>query len=109
LRSCVLAQPGITDFANSLTDARTDNIPTCGIFAVSIDAKKWSKFKEAKKNFLFFDYPRLLLSEPRLKLTRNTPRKIIMPASNFTEVNCSWKKITAISAANTGGYKCMNR
>ena len=53
--------PGITDFANSLTDARADNIPTCGIFAVSIDAKKWSKFKEAKKNFLFFDYPKALV------------------------------------------------
>ena len=50
--------PGITDFANSLTDARTDNIPTCGIFAVSVDAKKWNKLKDAKKNFLFFDYPK---------------------------------------------------
>jgi phosphohistidine phosphatase len=51
--------PGITDFANSLVeDARIDNIPTCGIFAVSIEAKKWSKLREAKKNFLFFDYPK---------------------------------------------------
>ena len=42
--------PGITDFANSLTDdIRIDNIPTSGIFAVSIEAKKWNKFKEAKK------------------------------------------------------------
>ena len=53
--------PGITDFANSLTDARVDNIPTSGIFAVSIEAKKWNKFREAKKNFLFFDYPRALV------------------------------------------------
>ena len=53
--------PGITDFANSLTDARTDNIPTCGIFALSIEAKKWIKFKEAKKKFLFFDYPKALV------------------------------------------------
>ena len=53
--------PGITDFANSLTDARTDNIPTSGIFGVSIDAKKWNKFKDAKKNFLFFDYPKALV------------------------------------------------
>jgi phosphohistidine phosphatase len=50
--------PGLTDFANELTDARIDNIPTCGIFAVSIDAKKWNKFREAKKKFLFFDYPK---------------------------------------------------
>jgi len=53
--------PGITDFANSLTDARTDNIPTCGIFAVSIEAKKWNRFREAKKKFLFFDYPKALV------------------------------------------------
>lgn len=53
--------PGLTDFASTLTDARTDNIPTCGIFAVSIEAKKWSKFKEAKKKFLFFDYPKALV------------------------------------------------
>jgi len=53
--------PGITDFANSLTDARIDNIPTSGIFAVSIETKKWSKIKEAKKEFLFFDYPRALV------------------------------------------------
>jgi len=53
--------PGITDFANSLTDAGVDNIPTSGIFAVSIEAKKWNKFREAKKIFLFFDYPRALV------------------------------------------------
>ena len=52
---------GITEFANSLTDARTDNIPTCGIFAVSIEAKKWNKFRDAKKKFLFFDYPKALV------------------------------------------------
>ena len=50
--------PGITDFANSLTDARIDNIPTCGIFAISIDTKSWEDFNNAKKSFLFFDYPK---------------------------------------------------
>ena len=50
--------PGLTEFANSLTEANTDNIPTSGIFAVSIDTKKWSKLREARKNFLFFDYPK---------------------------------------------------
>jgi phosphohistidine phosphatase len=50
--------PGITDFANMLTDARIDNIPTCGIFAVTIDCKKWTDFKHAKKEFWFFDYPK---------------------------------------------------
>jgi phosphohistidine phosphatase len=50
--------PGITDFANSLTDTRIDNIPTCGIFAVKIKAKHWSQFKEAEKEFWFADYPK---------------------------------------------------
>jgi phosphohistidine phosphatase len=50
--------PGITDFANQLTDARIDNIPTCGIFAITIDADTWADFLYARKNFWFFDYPK---------------------------------------------------
>ena len=50
--------PGITDFANSLTDSKIDNIPTCGIFAVKIYSKHWSEFEEAKKEFWFADYPK---------------------------------------------------
>jgi phosphohistidine phosphatase len=50
--------PGITDFANELTETRIDNIPTCGIFAVEADCEKWEDFKMAKKKFLFFDSPR---------------------------------------------------
>jgi phosphohistidine phosphatase len=49
---------GLTDFANLLTDARIDNIPTCGIFAVTIDSDSWSDFRTAKKEFWFFDYPK---------------------------------------------------
>ncbi len=50
--------PGLTDFANELTEVRIDNIPTCGIFAVKADIKHWADFKEAKKKFWFFDYPK---------------------------------------------------
>ena len=50
--------PGLTDFANLLSDVRIDNIPTCGVFAVKVDAKRWVDFKEAKKDFWFFDYPK---------------------------------------------------
>jgi len=50
--------PGITDFANQLTDTRIDNIPTCGVFAVQVDCKKWKDFHGAKKEFWFFDYPK---------------------------------------------------
>ncbi|MBK5269369.1 MAG: histidine phosphatase family protein, partial [Bacteroidia bacterium] len=31
--------PGLTDFANRLTDVRIDNIPTCGVFAIKIHTK----------------------------------------------------------------------
>jgi len=49
---------GITQFANSLTDTRTDNIPTSGVFAVKVKSKHWSDFADAKKEFWFFDYPK---------------------------------------------------
>jgi phosphohistidine phosphatase len=49
---------GITNFANQLTNARIDNIPTCGIFAIKIKTESWKDFKEAGKEFWFFDYPK---------------------------------------------------
>jgi phosphohistidine phosphatase len=50
--------PGLTDFANTLTsDTRIDNVPTCGMFAVTFDGD-WSTFRQAQKQFLFFDYPK---------------------------------------------------
>ncbi len=50
--------PGITDYANTLTDVHTDNIPTCGIFAVQANVDKWEAFTKAEKLFLFYDYPK---------------------------------------------------
>jgi phosphohistidine phosphatase len=51
--------PGITYFINSLnTGTKIDNLPTCGIFAVSVYTEKWGNFIKAKKEFLFFDYPK---------------------------------------------------
>jgi len=51
--------PGVTEFANTLTEVRIDNIPTCGIFAVQADIKSWEDFPGAEKKFWFFDYPKL--------------------------------------------------
>ena len=48
--------PGITSFANSLTKTRVDDMPTCSVFALEVDVKKWKDFREAKKDFLFFDH-----------------------------------------------------
>lgn len=51
--------PGITGFVNSLnTSVQVDNMPTCGIFAVSADITNWTGFNKAKKEFVFFDYPK---------------------------------------------------
>ena len=50
--------PGITDFANTLTNVHIDNMPTCSIFGVQADAEKWAVFFRSEKNFLFFDYPK---------------------------------------------------
>jgi len=49
---------GLTDFANMLTNARIDNIPTCGVFAVKAECDSWTQFRLAKKEFFFFDYPK---------------------------------------------------
>jgi phosphohistidine phosphatase len=50
--------PGITDFANSLTNARIDNIPTTGIFAIKVRTDRWAEFEKAEKEFWFVDYPK---------------------------------------------------
>lgn len=51
--------PGITYFVNELiTDVRVDNMPTCAAFAIQINISQWKEFAKAKKEFLFFDYPK---------------------------------------------------
>ncbi|MBP6024445.1 SixA phosphatase family protein [Ferruginibacter sp.] len=52
--------PGITYFVNQLTAVRIDNVPTCAVFAVTINCNSWKDFAKAKKEFLFFDYPKLV-------------------------------------------------
>jgi phosphohistidine phosphatase len=51
--------PGITAFANSLTEVRIDDMPTCAIFAITAETENWQAFHDAKKIFLFFDYPKM--------------------------------------------------
>lgn len=53
--------PGISDFANSLTEEiSVGDIPTCGVFAVTANIKSWKEFAAATKEFLLFDYPKNL-------------------------------------------------
>lgn len=51
--------PGITHFVNTLTsEVQLDNMPTCAVFAVEAGCSSWTEFKNSKKRFLFFDYPK---------------------------------------------------
>jgi phosphohistidine phosphatase len=33
-------------------------MPTCGVFAVQADTDNWNTFRDSRKQFLFFDYPK---------------------------------------------------
>lgn len=50
--------PGITEFINSLNCSPVYNMPTCAVYAVAIKTDRWKEFREAEKEFLFFDYPK---------------------------------------------------
>lgn len=51
--------PGITDFANSLTNVQVDDMPTCAIYTVQSMASKWKYFLQETSSFQFFDYPKI--------------------------------------------------
>jgi phosphohistidine phosphatase len=50
--------PGITDFVNSFDTTPVYDMPTCSVYAIKVKTKNWKDFREAKKKFLFFDYPK---------------------------------------------------
>ena len=50
--------PGVTAFANGLTGTHIDDMPTCSVFAIRIQTDTWKNFKDAQKEFWFFDYPK---------------------------------------------------
>jgi phosphohistidine phosphatase len=49
--------PGITDFASSLTRTQITQMPTCSVFTVNVDVNSWKDFALAEKRFLFFLKP----------------------------------------------------
>jgi len=49
--------PGITDFASSLTSAHISNMPTSSVFAVTAAIDSWKDFPSSEKSFLFFYRP----------------------------------------------------
>ncbi len=51
--------PGLTELANHLCPAHaTDNISTCGLYAVELRATHWQEAGAENASFLFFKYPR---------------------------------------------------
>lgn len=50
--------PGISQYANTLSNVRVDDMPTCAVYAVQAACESWSDFDAAEKQFLFFDYPK---------------------------------------------------
>ena len=49
--------PGITDFASSLTPTAITNMPTSSVFAVTASIDSWKDFEKAEKKYLFFYKP----------------------------------------------------
>jgi phosphohistidine phosphatase len=49
--------PGITDFAASLTVNQINHMPTSSVFAVTAPIDSWQDFAKAEKSFLFFYAP----------------------------------------------------
>ncbi len=50
--------PGITDLANYLVDGCIENVPTCGIFSVTLPISHWRDLEETTGGLLFYDYPK---------------------------------------------------
>lgn len=53
--------PGITEFVNSISDAfRVDNMPTCCVAGIRVQANDWRQFATAEKEIFLFEYPKKL-------------------------------------------------
>jgi phosphohistidine phosphatase len=50
--------PGLTDLAQHLVPGVTDNIPTCGLVSVFIDADEWDIRARDKVRLNVFDFPK---------------------------------------------------
>jgi phosphohistidine phosphatase len=50
--------PGFTDLANTLSNARIDNLPTAGLFCVDFDIEDWRDLEAGAGTFRYFDKPR---------------------------------------------------
>jgi phosphohistidine phosphatase len=49
--------PDLTEMANHFTDARIDNIPTCGVALLEFDCAAWRECVQAKGRLAWFERP----------------------------------------------------
>jgi len=50
--------PAITEFANLMSNADIDNVPTCGLVELSLDIDSWSAIEAGIATLVEFDYPK---------------------------------------------------
>jgi phosphohistidine phosphatase len=54
--------PGLTDFVNEILNEESgifiDNIPTCGVVALTFNVDNWSNVDWKKGKMIFYDYPK---------------------------------------------------
>lgn len=50
--------PGLTDFANSISNSRIDNIPTCGVVSCTFKVDNWKDISWGQGKMAFYDYPK---------------------------------------------------
>jgi phosphohistidine phosphatase len=53
--------PAITEFANNMSGANIENIPTCGLVELTLPIDNWSDVVLASATLVNFDYPKNLV------------------------------------------------
>ena len=50
--------PGLTTLSNILSRADLENVPTCGVVALTYDVERWTEIADSKPVRFVFDYPK---------------------------------------------------
>ena len=50
--------PGLTDFANFMLPGLTDNVPTCGVVVIQVEANDWDLRSATNFELISYDYPK---------------------------------------------------
>ncbi|HEY3251126.1 MAG TPA: histidine phosphatase family protein [Ignavibacteria bacterium] len=50
--------PGVTYFANHISESEIDNVPTSGVVRIDFEFNSWKEIENQKGKLVFFDYPK---------------------------------------------------